>query len=138
MPPCGAALSIKAKLTIQYRTVFGKVTIDSPQLRACKCAQGTKGKSFSPLAIAVPVRVSPELEYLQVKWAAHLPYAVATALLKELLPVDQTISTSGLRNRVWAVGQEIDDQVESAIRGERDYPPANSQVKIFALAVDSA
>src|SRR2546422_8921190 len=37
-PQCGAALSIKAKHTIRYRTVFGKVSIDSPQLRACNCA----------------------------------------------------------------------------------------------------
>jgi hypothetical protein len=137
-PQCGAKLSIKGKHTIQYRTVFGKVTIDSPQLRVCKCSRDTQGKSFSPLATAVPARTSPELEYLQVKWAAHLPYAVATALLKDILPVDHAISTSGLRDRVWAVGQEIDDQVESAIRGERDYPPANNQIKIFALAVDSA
>jgi hypothetical protein len=63
---------------------------------------------------------------------------VATTLLKEILPVDQTISTSGLRNRVWTVGQELDDHAESAIRGERDYPPADSDVKIVALAVDSA
>src|SRR5471032_127222 len=114
-PQCGRTLSIKATHAIRYRTVFGKVTIDSPQLR-----------------------VSPELEYLQVKWAVHLPYAVATTLLKEILPVDQTISTSGLRNRVWTVGQELDDHAESAIRGERDYPPADSNVKIAALAVDSA
>jgi len=114
-PQCGRTLSIKATHAIRYRTVFGKVTIDSPQLR-----------------------VSPELEYLQVKWAAHLPYAVATTLLKEILPVDQTISTSGLRNRVWAVGQELDDHAESAIHGEREYPPVDSHVKIAALAVDSA
>jgi hypothetical protein len=135
---CGAALSIKAKHTIRYRTVFGKITIDSPQLRVCKCSQDTRRKSFSPLAVALSRRLSPELEYLQVKWAAHLPYAVATALLKETLPVDQAISVSGLRNCVWAVGQELDDATERAIRGERDYPPANSKVKIVALAVDSA
>ncbi|QRX82456.1 hypothetical protein [Glaciimonas sp. PAMC28666] len=29
-PKRGAALSIKAKHTIRYRTVFGKVSIDSP------------------------------------------------------------------------------------------------------------
>src|SRR5471030_2229561 len=133
-----AALSIKAKHTIRYRTVFGKVSIESPQLRACKCRLDTGSKSLSPLALAIPLRVSPELEYLQVKWAAHLPYAVATALLKETLPVDQAISTAGLRNRVWAVGQELDDKAESAIRGERAYPPANSECKIVALAVDSA
>lgn len=137
-PQCGAALSIKAKHTIRYRTVFGKLSIDSPQLRVCKCSQGTSSKSFSPLALALPLRVSPELEYLEVKWAAHLPYAVATTLLKETLPVDQAISTSGLRNRVWAVGQALDDKAESTIRGERAYPPTNSECKIIALAVDSA
>ena len=135
---CDATLSIKARHTIRYRTVFGKMTIDSPQLRVCKCSQNTCSKSFSPLAVALPGRVSPELEYLQVKWAAHLPYAVATALLKETLPVDQAISISGLRNCVWAVGQELDDATERAIRGERAYPPADSKVKIVALAVDSA
>jgi hypothetical protein len=41
---CGAALSIKAKHTIRYRTVFGKMTIDSPQLPVCKCSQGTGSK----------------------------------------------------------------------------------------------
>src|SRR5471030_916899 len=91
---------------------------------------------------AVPAKlrclITNATEPLQVKWAAHLPYAVATALLKETLPVDQAISTAGLRNRVWAVGQELDDKAESAIRGERAYPPANSECKIVALAVDSA
>jgi hypothetical protein len=135
---CGAALSIKSRHTIRYRTVFGKLAMDSPQLRACRCSQRTSGKSFSPLALAIPLRVSPELEYLQVKWAAHLPYAVAATLLKETLPIDRAISTSGIRNRVWAVGQELDDQAESAIRGERTYPLSNSKVKIVALAVDSA
>src|SRR5260370_9575481 len=84
------------------------------------------------------LRVSPELEYLQVKWAAHLPYAVATTLLKEVLPVDQAISTSGLRNRVWAVGQELDDKVENAIRVEREYPPTDNHAPAVALAGDSA
>jgi hypothetical protein len=36
---CHAELSIKAMHTIQYKTVYGKVTIDSPQLRRCKCKQ---------------------------------------------------------------------------------------------------
>lgn len=124
--------------TIQYRTVFGKVTIDSPQRRCCKCTRSTSAASFGPPAQAVPFRVSPELEYLQVTWAAHLPFAAATELLKEILPVDQAISTAGLKNRVRAVGQELDDQAESAIRGEREYPSVENKTKITALAVDSA
>ena len=80
-------------------------------------------KSFSPLAAALPGRLSPELKCLQVKWLAHLPYAVATALLNETLPVDQAISISSLKNGVWAVGQELDDETERSIRVERAYPP---------------
>ena len=118
--------------------VFVAAARTCPQLRVCKCRQGTNRKSFSPLALALPLRTSPELEYLQVKWAAHLPYAVATALLKETLPVDQAISASGLRNRVWAVGQELDGKAEGAIRGEQDYPPIDDQAEPVALAVDSA
>lgn len=54
------------------------------------------------------------------------------------MPVDQAISISGLGNCVWAVGQELDHATERAIRGERAYPPANSNVKIVALAASSA
>lgn len=138
-PYCHAELSVKTMHTIQYKTVYGKVTIDSPQLRGCKCKYLKGTASYSPLAQAIPFRMSPELEYLQVKWAAHLPYAAATKLLKEILPLDEAISTSGVKNRVRAVGQELDDKVESAIRGERQYPSCRTKkLKITAIAVDSA
>jgi len=39
-------------------------------------------RTISPLSQALPKCVTPELEYLQTKWAAHLPYAAATTLLK--------------------------------------------------------
>jgi hypothetical protein len=58
--------------------------------------------------------------------------------LKKTLPVDQAIPISGIRNCVWTVGQELDNATERAIGGERAYPPANSKLKIVALAVDSA
>ena len=136
---CHAGLSIKSMHTIQYKTVYGKVTIDSPHLRRCKCKRSNGVASYSPLAQAIPFRMSPELEYLQVKWAAHLPYAAVTKLLKEILPLDRAISTAGVQNRIRAVGQELDDQVESAIRGERTYPSSRGKKpKITAIAVDSA
>ena len=53
-PQCCATLSIKARHTIRYRTVFGKMTIDIHQLRVCKCGQDARSKSFSPLAAALP------------------------------------------------------------------------------------
>lgn len=103
----GAALSMKSKHTNRYRTVFGKVAIDSPQLRVCKCSRDMSRKSFSPLAAALPGRLSPKLEYLQVKWAAHLPDTVATALLKETLPVDQAIRRSPSLGSLTAYGRLV-------------------------------
>ena len=48
----------------------------------------------------MPKRITPALKYLQVKWASHLPYAAATALLKEVLPLQHAISTSSAKSRM--------------------------------------
>jgi hypothetical protein len=86
---CGSVLAHKDNRSIVTRTVFGKVEVPSPRLWACSCAgkQGEPRRSVSPLCKAVPQRVTPELEYLQAKWAAHLPYRQATELLREVLPL---------------------------------------------------
>jgi hypothetical protein len=92
---CGLMLAHKDSRSITMRTVFGKVEIQSPRLWACSCGakQGEPRRSVSPLSKALPQRVTPELEYLQAKWAAHLPYQQATELLQEVLPLDQGISS---------------------------------------------
>jgi len=60
----------------------------------CRCGakQGEPRRSVSPLSKALPHRVTPELAYLQAKWAAHLPYRQATELLQEVLPQGKGIS----------------------------------------------
>lgn len=80
---CGSALAHKDKRLIVMRTVFGKVEMASPRLWTCSCGakQGEPCRSVSPLSKAAAQRVTPELEYLQAKWAAHLPYRQAVALL---------------------------------------------------------
>ena len=56
--------------------------------------------------------MTPELEYLQVKWAAHLSYATATALLSEVLPTAETISVSGVKRSVRVVGSALEQNDE--------------------------
>jgi hypothetical protein len=101
-------LARKDARSIVLRTVFGKVDVPSPSPRlwACRCAakQGQPRRSVSPLCKAVHHRVTPELEYLQAKWAAHLPYRQATELLREILPLDKGISFGSTRRRILAVG----------------------------------
>ena len=76
---CDARLGLKGWHQRQIKTVFGLVNVQSPRVRHCRCANKPAGASFSPLTLVVPTSMTPELEYLQVKWAAHLSYAAATA-----------------------------------------------------------
>ena len=66
-------------------------------------------------ALRLRERVSPQLEQLQVKFAAQLPYAQAVALLKEVLPVDACISVSGTKSRIRAVADCLEDAVTQGI-----------------------
>jgi hypothetical protein len=81
---CNARLSAKGHHQRQIRTVFGRVTIQSSRVRHCKCAGKPAGASFSPLTDVLPTCVTPDQEYLQVKWAADLPYAAATWIELEI------------------------------------------------------
>ena len=124
------------------RTVFGKVTISSPRFWCCDGEpRQWQERTISPLAQALPKRVTPELEYLQTKWAAHLPYAAATAMLKEVLPLQNSISASGTRYRIRTVSNEIEIRVEEQIArlpllGDAEDPKECAQVT--AVSVDSA
>ena len=71
---CGAELTMKGWHDRQIRTVFGRVKVRSLRFRCCSCIGRPPGASFSPLTRVVPVCMTPEIEYLQVKWATHLPF----------------------------------------------------------------
>ncbi len=77
-------------------------------MRCCDCASRPSGASFSQVTSLVPTGVTPELEHIQVKWAAYLPYAAASKLLLEVLPIDDSISVSSLNRRVRAVGASLE------------------------------
>lgn len=42
--------------------------------------------------------LTPESEYLQASWTAHLPYRQATKMLKEMLPLGKGVSSSATRD----------------------------------------
>jgi hypothetical protein len=140
---CGSMLAHKDARSIVLRTVFGKVDVPSPRLWACSCAagQGQPRRSLSPLCKAVRQRVTPELEYLQAKWAAHLPYRQATELLREVLPLDKGISFGSTRRRILTVGSALDAQINRHIvSGPK--PVSGEQVResttVGCVSVDSA
>jgi len=139
---CGQALAHKESRSIVVRTVFGKISVPSPRFRACRCRDGGRRETFSPLCKALSRRTTPEFECLQAKWAAYLPYRQANALLKEVLPLDEGISFGATRRRILAVGKRLNQQVEHDIAQYLDREPAAVGVReskdVSCVAVDSA
>src|SRR5437588_59056 len=74
-PQCGRERACKGHHTIVFRTPFGKLTLDSPRLYRCPC-EPPGPKTVSPLAERLPERTSPELMYLETKFAALVSYGL--------------------------------------------------------------
>ena len=110
-------LAHKDRRTIIMRTVFGKVALPSLRWLACRCdsKHGEPRRSRSPMTTALPRRATPELEYLQAKWAAHLPYRQAVELLCEVLPLEEALSLGGIRRGLIDAGRAIDAEIERTL-----------------------
>src|SRR6266446_2187077 len=96
---CGHERSRKGRHHIVFRTPFGKLRLESPRLYHCQCESDDR-TSFSPLAELLQERTSPELIYLETKFAALVSYGLTVELLKEVLPISQDLSTTTIRQRV--------------------------------------
>src|SRR5215469_14897754 len=84
-PDCGQPRLSKGHHDLPLRTVFGKVTVASPRLRHCDC-RPHETKSFSPLAQVLPERTTPEMLFLETKWASLISYGLTTELCRRSCP----------------------------------------------------
>lgn len=62
---------------------------------------------MSPLAELLPERTTPELRYLQTKWASLMSYGMTVDLLKDVLPVSDDLSTWAIRTDVERAAQRL-------------------------------
>jgi hypothetical protein len=83
---CGRPHRRNGRHHITYRTLFGKMRLESPRFYICPCRPREK-KSFSPVVQLLPERTAPELRYLQTKWASLMSYGLTVDLLEEVLPL---------------------------------------------------
>jgi hypothetical protein len=104
---CGELQHRKGSHPIQVRTVFGTISVQSPRLHQCAC-QPHPTKTFSPLATLLPEHVTPELLFLETKWAALVSYGVTTELLQEVLPIDDTLAPCTIREHVFTVAERLE------------------------------
>ena len=68
-PTCGRERSLKDHKTLSVRTLFGKISLDSPRVRQC-CRRADAPASISPLTQLISERSTPELQSLQTRWAS--------------------------------------------------------------------
>ncbi len=107
---CGGKLLHKDKRTIIYRTLFGKLKLPCNRLFHCSC-QKQPTRTFQPLANLLQERTSPELLYLESKFASVISYGLSVKILEELLPIEGQINATTVRNNVQSIAQRLENEL---------------------------
>src|SRR6266850_1432940 len=107
-PQCGKVRPSKGTHHIVFRTVFGALPVESTRLTHCAC-QPHDSESFSPLADLLPEHTTPELLYLETKWAALTSYGMSVKLLQDVLPFDEPLQAVTIRNHVFTLAERLED-----------------------------
>ena len=109
-PECGTQRRLKEQATGPFHTVFGVVLVPNPRWEQCAC-QPQPTKTLRPLVQLLPERTSPELLYLETKWASLISYELTTKLLHEVLPLDSKHNPVTVRNHLLRVGQRVEQRL---------------------------
>jgi hypothetical protein len=133
---CHKEYKIKGQTEIVYRTLFGKLKLPNPRLSTCSCDKDNRKKSFSLLSAVLPERISPELQYLQTKWASLVSYGMTSNILEDVLPMHANVSSIFYTTHKVAkqLDAEINEEKYCFISGcENEWnklPPPNSPLTV--------
>jgi hypothetical protein len=109
-PQCGRARAHKDTKTIVMRTLFGTVRLASPRWRRCAC-QSQPTRTFCPLAEALPERTTPELLYLESKFAGLVFYGQSARLLAETLPIGRPLHATAVRLHAQRTAKRLEGEL---------------------------
>jgi hypothetical protein len=109
-PDCGKLRHSKGSHHIAFRTVFGTIPVESPRLEHCSCRMHDT-QSFSPLAVLLPEHTTPELLYLESKWAALASYGMTVKMLEDVLPMDEPLLSVTIRNHVMQLAERLEGEL---------------------------
>ncbi|HLB78721.1 MAG TPA: ISKra4 family transposase, partial [Candidatus Dormibacteraeota bacterium] len=107
---CGRPRRHKDVDSIVVRTLFGRLRVGSPRWRHCQC-RPQSSRTFSPLAAALPERTTPELRYLEAKFAGLASYGLSARLLAEVLPLGRPLQATTVRRHLQATAQRLEDEL---------------------------
>ncbi|WP_419901144.1 ISKra4 family transposase [Kiloniella sp.] len=110
-PHCQKKRRIKGHYGIHYRTLFGIVPLSSLRVYNCDC-KVIPAKTTSLLTDWIPDHNSPELQYIETKWASLMAYGLTSNLLKDILPVGTALNASTVRNHLHKVAKRQENDLE--------------------------
>jgi hypothetical protein len=109
-PDCGVERKCKGTHKLVYRTLFGKLKIESPRFYTCPC-QKRETRSISPLADVLKDRTAPELVYLESKFAALMSYGLTVELLAEVLPFTRERSVATVHRNLQRLAERAEQEL---------------------------
>jgi len=76
----------------------------------CPC-QARAARTFSPLAATLRERTTPELSYLQARFAGLVSYGLSADLLSEVLPFGRVLHATTVRRQLQATAQRLENEL---------------------------
>jgi hypothetical protein len=107
---CGTPFRVKEQTTRSVRTLFGTLTLPSPRFYHCRC-RIRKTTTFRPLTALLTESTTPELLFMETKWASLISYGLTVRVLKDFLPLDETRNATTVRNHTLAVAQRCEEEL---------------------------
>jgi hypothetical protein len=101
---CGRTCHVKDWQPHRIATLFGEVRLKLPRFVCAGCGCGETGVSWP-----MHCRSTPELNQLQARLSALMPYRIAADVLQHLLPIDAGKSPETLRSHTLQVGKQLGD-----------------------------
>ena len=90
--------------------MFGYLKVKSARLHHCGC-RPHESKTFSPLADLLPEHTTPELLFLETKWASLMSYGMTTQLMEDVLPMDDPLNAFTIRSHVLEVAERLEKEL---------------------------
>jgi hypothetical protein len=139
-PDCGTPLTLKARGSRSFRTLFGTCTFSSPRLEHCDCKR-RKTASFRPLSALLTEPVAPELLYMESKWSSLVSYGLSLDALKDFLPMDLRLDVKTVRYDPLKVAKRLEAELgkdqASCIEGEpSDWDLLPPPEGVFTVVID--
>ena len=90
--------------------MFGRVQVPNPRWNGCACQ--TEGpKTFRPIKAWLSGPTSPEMLHLETKWASLIPFAKVVELLKDVVPVADSVNAETVRAHWHATAERIEPEL---------------------------